>query len=472
MLTRRFAFLLAFTLLATGLLSARADAAKYVVYFHGRSMKSWPPSAKLFSSSTYTHIFSSYDGSSRLTNTTARSDVKTKLSTYCSGTNQCVVVCYSAGCLRYLLAVQDLKAAGTPASGILWTEALASAAGGTELAEVTTSGLVKLLAKLFVTGVPSASAIDNDLTRNATRSVYGYVQNGAPSPVYHVAGGHDLCITIKIMWLFSVKLCGNKHFPGGYGDGAVPVHSSGGYANTLAHANLNDGGAKYTFRAYEQAALFDKDHRGIFEPGVALGSIRLAVSGTVACANAVATAATTEASIVYQDGDGPVYETWSPLQLLMICGNNMFAGSGETALYATCIGQNGCCSNFSNGATSCTCGETLCAQAARSYQSFFTGDACDGVEYTISDGSWDGLGMRGMTATTATTSSMRGSDGICRALTDKTTYNGGCPEYRETSKTYSTATRVYRPTALVAATSVNRWPGYVVSSRNYSAYCP
>ena len=202
--------------------------------------------------------------------------------------------------------------------------------------------------------------------------------------------------------------------PGSLGDGAVPVHSAAGYADAGAHGDHADGAAKYVFRAYEQVPLFAQDHVGIFRPGIQLGSLRVAVASAPAtqCIDAVNTADTGEspASIVYEDADaatGSLSEVAS-IALLQICGNDMFATSGEQPMYATCYGQGGCCDNFSTGTTSgCTCGEAVCTQASREYRSYFTGTECSGYEYAVNDWSWDGQGMVGATPVAVTIRSMR-----------------------------------------------------------------
>jgi len=289
--------------------------------------------------------------------------------------------------------------------------------------------------------------------------------------------GWALAIGSNLFNLFSsagVKLCGNHYFPGGYGDGGVPVHSAAGYADTGAHANHNDGGAKYLNRAYEQVPLFSVDHAGALGPLVQLGSLRLAVNKTATCANtALGTINDPDASIVYSDADAARAEESMPSFLLNMCGANVLADQQDTA---TCLGTNGCCTNFSTGNPgSCTCGETLCAQSWNATVSYFTGDNCSGTEYSVGNGTWDGNGMVGANATTIAIKSVRRSDATCYATTMKATWSGQCPQYSPYTISYL-AKRVYRPGIAGYATDpngVNTDPGYQVASRNnVNARCP
>jgi hypothetical protein len=465
----------------------QASAANYVVYLQGRSMNAWPSQALLAHSAAYTDITLNYNGSSRLGDSTVRPQVSAALANYCRNGNQCIIACYSAGCLRYLLAIDDLKAAGTPATGVLWVQAAASAAGGSELADLSTNSGIRLLIKVLgVTGVDDQAMIDWDLKIGNARGSLLYLQNGSPAAMYHTAGNQNICQRVKpsllsaggialngvnvlvngVWWagisgvvgaeiaagpigwalaigssvfnFFSssgVKLCGNRNFPGGYGDGGVPVHSAAGYSDTGAHANHNDGGTKYLNRAYEQVPLFPVDHAGALGPLVQLGSLRLAVSKTATCANtALGNITDPDASIVYSDADAARAEESMPIFLLTMCGANVLADQQDTA---TCLGTSGCCTNFSTGNPgSCTCGETLCAQSWNATKSFFTGDNCSGTEYSVGNGTWDGNGMVGANAITVAIKSVRKSDAICYATTMKTTWSGQCAEYSPQTASY------------------------------------
>lgn len=493
-----------------------ADAAN-IIYVHGRSLSTWPPGGLLVASPGWNQITLGFNGSARLADSGIRTYVRDRIRAACTA-EDCVVVCYSAGCARTLLAYNDLAAEGTVLR-VLFTEALASAAGGTELASYSTNGGLRLLAKIFLTNPgPGPESIDEDLPPDNLRGPWGFIQNAATAPVYHLAGSNNICVRTKIRGLsflasnvaqyaagalgasgpvgwvigavvgalfgsIKVSLCGNSVMPGGYGDGAVPVHSAAGYADAGAHSNHADGGAKYVFRAYEQVPLFAQDHVGIFRPAVALGSVRVAVTSATAtqCIDAANAGAPGDgvASIVYEDADAATasIQQIAPIALLQICGNDMFATSSDQPMYATCNGQsNGCCDSFSTGTTSgCTCGETLCTQSSFEAYSLFTGPECSGLEYSDNSGTWDGIGMVGTASASVAIASMRREDGSCVALTHATSWGGNCTEYRPTSMFY-TGRRVYRPFIdhyLADPQSWNTAPGYVVSSYdNKDTDCP
>lgn len=453
-----------------------AEAGNYIVYLHGRSMSGWPSAALMGAPAGWSHVTLGYNGSASLGNTTVRNSVVSTIDTYCRGANQCVVVCYSAGCARMLDAYRVLKDQGKTLN-VLWSQAAASAAGGSELAVYSTKWWVKLLAKIF--NFEETAPIDYDLQPNVMRNgAYAAVQTAASSPVYHQAGSKNICQTLKILFFIRIKLCGNSRLPGGFGDGAVPVHSAGGYADSGAHASTNDGSAKYVWRAYEQTPLYPVDHTGIFGPLVVAGSLRLAINKNVNCPNMPEVAGSIpDANIVYDDGDGAFTEESSPMSMLTFCGESLW--NGAPPLYATCYSAAGCCTSFSSGsAGGCLCGEGLCRQAKVARQSFYTGDNCTGTEYSETFGlndfvSFDGLGMVGESATSVVVRSARSwPDGRCQELLRVVTWSGGCPEYYSTTKTLSAARRVYRP-AGAPPPPAGVAPGLVVASRdNPGSYCP
>lgn len=456
-----------------------AYAAKHVLYLHGRSMGSFPAAAFIGTTSAWTHVTMNYNGSARLNDAGVRTQIRDEIANRCTASD-CVIVCYSAGCARMLLGLEDLRAQGRYPPRLLWTSAAASAAGGTRLAELSTKKGIRLLAKILkVLGinVPSASAIDYDLGRNSMRQTWGFIQNSSQVPVYHLAGSRDICTTIRILFI-KIKLCGNKRFPGRKGDGAVPVHSAAGYSTVGTRVNHNDGNPKYVNRAYEQVPLFSADHASILGPMVATASLRLAVNKNATCAHSPASTASTEASIVYEDADGAIHEESRPQDIIRLCGQS--AWNGDPTAYGSCLGTYGCCDNFSNGVTNgCTCGEALCLQQKRAGQSFFTGPKCSGIEFSPGVGSnfqsHDGLGTSGNQLRTYTARSTRGVDGICRALVRRVDYNGFCPEFYETTKSYSQVRRVYRVgvSSLPQDPNTQTWfRGYVVQTQTRNAWCP
>lgn len=455
--------------------TAPAEAGNYIVYLHGRSMNGWPGNALLGAPAGWTHVTMNYDGSASLANGSVRGPITDTIAAHCGSGNQCIVVCYSAGCARMLDAFRVLKDQGRYPANILWSQAAASAAGGSELASFSTKWWVKLLAKIF--NLDAAAPIDNDIQPNVMRfGAHASIQNQATTPVYHLAGSRNICIKLKILFI-SIKLCGNSRFPGDLGDGVVPVHSAGGYADAGAHASTNDGSAKYLFRAYEQTPLYPVDHNGILGPLVTAGSLRLAVGKTPNCPNLPAVDATIpDASIIFDDGDGAFTEESSPLRMVALCGNDLWNGSPP--LYATCFSAAGCCSDFSSGsAGGCTCGETLCRQSKIARRSYYTGTGCTGTEYAESTGlndfvSFDGLGMVGeATASVITRSARNWSDGRCQVLLRRVQY-AGCFEDFATTKTLTAARRVYRPAGAPPPPS-GTGPGLVVVSENRPTHqCP
>ena len=270
-----------------------------IVYLHGRSMNGWPASGHLAASPEWNHVTLGYDGSARMSDGFVRGVVRDALRNNCtSGSgNQCVIVCYSAGCARMLYAMDELAAAGTPADRVAWITATASAAGGSEVAEAATKWYAKLYSKLF----GGSAAIDNDLTRGAMRGSYGFIQNRAPVAMYHLAGGYkNICRRI----FFFAKVCGNSRFPGHLGDGAVPPHSSCGFASDGYYPDCADArGAKYTNRLAHQDALFVADHREMVGLGVVAASGRLARTSTWATPQFLPETSDPDADLTYDDGD-------------------------------------------------------------------------------------------------------------------------------------------------------------------------
>jgi hypothetical protein len=477
----KLAWLSPFVLAAVLLEANPAQAARYFVYLHGRSMWSWPTAARITTANgdPWYHVNPYFDGSARLEDNAARSTINNTIAYYCGYGNECVIICTSAGCARMFLSFSDLKAEQRYPSGILWSEAVASAAGGTEVATIRTRSWAKLMDKWFNVETPYAP-IDEDLPPSQMRGYFSFIQNQATAPVYHLAGSRDICVTFRILGIKS-KLCGNRFMPGRLGDGLVPVHSAAGYADAGAHANHADGSAKYTFRGYEQVPLFDADHLGIFRPYIENMSIRVAVANGTVCPNVpvVVDPNLPEASIVYDDADGAYTAEWTPLHLLKICGNDMWAG--QAPIYATCQGEGGCCNSFSNGTgPGCSCGESLCVLSKVETISYFTGVNCSGLEYANgvnnTYGTHDGAGMVGNSWASVVVRSQRDASGQCRPLVRRVTYRGGCPEYYQSTKTISTARRVYRPgigSYPSDPAAFGPWNGVVVSSQNNpNSYCP
>jgi hypothetical protein len=245
-----------------------ADAALYILNLHGRSMKAWTHDGtdsygnKQWKNFAYvgTNVFLGYNGSASLADASTDSFVRDRVITYCSSGNTCVIHCYSAGCLRMVKAVSDARAMGYTLPGLAWAEASGSAAGGSELAEMATSGLTGFLAKLF----GAQEKIDKDITPGGARNTWGYTQGNMGAWVYHTAGYKNTC---KKLLFF--KICGNKYLKGGRGDGLVAFHSSFGYNQALDYSR-GDNSGHYPWRTWDDSFYptgVDRDHAGVVGAG-------------------------------------------------------------------------------------------------------------------------------------------------------------------------------------------------------------
>lgn len=189
--------------LMSGLLPVRAEAEQYILYLHGRTETTWKHGTATVAG--WTNVTFQYDGNASLANEAVSTVLNDAFTRYCSGENLCIAVCFSAGCMRALKALDDITAQGVQPT-LLWMEAAASAAGGSALAETSSS----------FGGQP----IDYDLHRSTARNKWAHIQDAvAPATMYHLAGKRDTCV-----WAG----CGNWLLPPGLCDGAVCVDSAGG----------------------------------------------------------------------------------------------------------------------------------------------------------------------------------------------------------------------------------------------------
>ncbi|MCU0620038.1 MAG: hypothetical protein MUC69_00890 [Gemmatimonadales bacterium] len=490
-----------------------------VIYLHGRSMSGFPIVFR--HTDEYQDVKLSYNGSAPL-NSEVRSQVKETLAANCTLPNRCVIVCYSFGCARALMAFWDLRMEGRPATGVRWTTAFASSAGGSELADIVTRGWVQMACKFFDADCPEAEGCDYDMrvahmrnTGSEESRFWGKIQNEAPAPMFHLAGSKNICveaagtpslgtIAIKIpgliiwggpvSWGFSListaffsainfKVCMNRFFPGGHGDGAVPVHSAAGYSTAASFSSHNDGSCspscKYTFRAYEQTPLYGYDHRSMFLPAFFAGSLRMSIPNpnAIDCPGHPSgeLPGYTEPPydpIVYDDADNFTHREFSPLDMLRICGNDVWNGTRDT--FVSCLGPPGstspCCANVGGNAQlgqqapACHCGESVCFPAEKAWASFFTGNDCSGKEYSLlwpgewQNGyaepftTWDGHGLIGLQPEDddgfygLQLRSARTRDGVCRGIYVQgasTNYPSGTEAF--TYWTRAWGNRVYRP---------------------------
>ena len=265
------AFVVAGAFVVSLLFSAPAWAGNYVVYLQGRSWSSW--NGETVTATGWTSVTLAYNGNERLNGNATNVTVKNAISTYCSGGNSCVVHCYSAGCSRMLKAVYDLRAAGNTLPGLLYAEGSGSAAGGTHLAEISTSGGTAWLAKL----IGQQEQVDFDLTTGAARNTYGYTQNSFGANFWQFGGYQDIC---KSLLFF--KICGNKYLPG-TADGVVSMDS---YAGASSAGGITNGcnAAKYAYRIWDSnyaqtpCTGAARDHFG--EPGLGTAILSYDITGT------------------------------------------------------------------------------------------------------------------------------------------------------------------------------------------------
>jgi Somatomedin B domain len=243
--------------------AASAHAENTVLHFQGRGWGSWNGETVTQSAQWTSRTFN-FSGNSRLDSYDTNVTVRNAIASYCSGANNCIVVCFSAGCSRVLKAIDDLRAAGNTLPGLFWVQAAGSAAGGTKLAEIATSGFTGFLAKLF----GQQEAIDFDLTPAVARGTFGYTQDAIPpDAMYQVAGNQDIC---KGFWFF--KICGNHFIDAGIADGLIGIDSASGAS---AAGRYWDGcsPAKYPGRIWEPSSPCGgeaRDHFGLVGRTIAL----------------------------------------------------------------------------------------------------------------------------------------------------------------------------------------------------------
>jgi hypothetical protein len=272
---------------------------KTVILLHGRAMTGWPGCQSLPDNvglpaagsdgiaqinASWPRYSPPYDGSARLADPAVKAAVQDALLSRCTGGKECVIACYSTGCARALIAFADI---GPQLTGLHWTFAIASSAGGTELASV--DGWIRDAAAAVLNEVPSLERpVDADLTVDNMRNTYGYIQDASPKPMYHVGGTGDFCLTTGLKtgalwnqtfgnalellcgggntgaflgWLgttmaaeaVEVTMCGNDGLEveiagvkvidvdskmKGAGDGVVPLHSALGYRTAGEYTGL------------------------------------------------------------------------------------------------------------------------------------------------------------------------------------------------------------------------------------------
>lgn len=275
----RTATSVAAAVLCTVLSAGAAHAANYIIYLQGRGWQNWD-NMQSASVSGWTNVYLTFDGNAALNNSTVISTINNAITADCENGNSCVILGYSAGVLRMQKAVSDLRAAGHGLAGLLWAEGTAGAAGGTHLAEISTQGGTKFIAKI----IGQQEKIDLDLTPSAARSHY---TSDFGKQIYNVAGNQDICKGFSIF-----KLCANTWVTsgiGGYADGVVPMASAGG-CNTNAGVTDYSACAKYAYHTKENRVTNVPgsgepfDHFGMPNDGAKIVQVVLTTVGATAVA--------------------------------------------------------------------------------------------------------------------------------------------------------------------------------------------
>jgi triacylglycerol esterase/lipase EstA (alpha/beta hydrolase family) len=226
------------------------SAANYVVFVHGKGPNSSALSVYDSSRWSTTDSYgaasltrSRYDWTRRYVNydstysptTTGTTRAQTKLasaiSSYCSGTNKCYIICHSAGCY----ATGYWLAKNTAPAGILGVVYAASAAGGSPVADYgTTAALLNpllLLLAFSTAGEPNAMTIS--LRQGTARGSYNH----------NVTGGKTLRLVAGYKSVVPVST-----IVGGEDDKLVNFAGACGYNTTGNMTNCNDGvNPKYSY---------------------------------------------------------------------------------------------------------------------------------------------------------------------------------------------------------------------------------
>ncbi|MEQ9366881.1 MAG: hypothetical protein RIF32_21760 [Leptospirales bacterium] len=198
--------------------TAALSAADYTIFIHGRSgsnhcgtgtsdVNNYWGNAKNINTST-TKYFIGYDGSSdprTFGSCRAQSNINSVLSARCTGSNNCKVICHSAGCY----AIEYFLDKTTSNFNVDLVIASSSAAGGSELADLA----------FWASG-----GMDAALKVNAARGSYNH-NDMKGTGIWAIAG-------YKGVWYASWRLPGDD-------DGAVALHSTCGHSSSGSHNSCN-----------------------------------------------------------------------------------------------------------------------------------------------------------------------------------------------------------------------------------------
>lgn len=204
--------------------TAALSAADYTIFIHGRSGSNhcgtgtsdvnnyWGNSKNINTSNT--KYFIGYDGSSdprTYGSCRAQSNINSVLNARCRGSNNCKVICHSAGCyaMEYFLDKTSTN------YNIDMVMASSSAAGGSELADLA----------FWASG-----GMDNALKVNNARGSYNHNDMKGVG-IYALAG-------YRGVWYASWRLPGSD-------DGAVALHSTCGHSSTGSRSRC-DQSSRYS----------------------------------------------------------------------------------------------------------------------------------------------------------------------------------------------------------------------------------
>jgi hypothetical protein len=372
-----------------------ASAANYIVYAQGRGWTNWSSQERVnVSGTSWQTVTVAYDGGASISGP-ATATLRTQLEQKCAvGTGHtCIVVCYSAGCLRFLKAIHD---SSVTSFNIVRVSALGSAAGGTKGATAITTGSLKTVAKLF----GQQEAVDWDLTPAVARGTYGNVQNDmnkTTGTMYHYAGYKDTCKS----FLF-VKMCGNKYvnagLTGAKGDGLVSFDSAGGASAQGAFNNLCNTGGVGTKRITTRYAKRlpgvsgaacdgeNRDHAGIVGfgikkteealPSTPTGDKNLTYSDSTAQTVCTDTSNCSQA-FTNQASDVSVLKTTSGTSVT-VAGNTNATSSPSTADTGSATSCTARCGLYVPG-RACQC-DAACASGGDCCADYATTANCDDVD--------------------------------------------------------------------------------------------
>jgi hypothetical protein len=226
-----------------------ASAGNYVLHFQGRSQGSWTsnttsgtrmPLADV-AVNGWTNKTFTFNGNARIISNETDSSIDVNsvnyaLRTFCgTGTgNACIVHCYSTGCYRAMKAIDDIRSGyggqvSNSLAGLLYMEGSGSAAGGTDLAEISTGLFTGWMAKIL----GQQEAVDYDLTRARARTDFSYIHDGMPVQFWHVDGNKEICKKL----IGFIKICSGGQIAGS-DDGVVPWASAAGYSASTARTSM------------------------------------------------------------------------------------------------------------------------------------------------------------------------------------------------------------------------------------------